>query len=97
MLTKFQNYTKAKAAAVKKEGDAELVKPNRRSRETIDDPMGPKIPGALLLQSILALPAPHNQVILDRYSGGHPVLFTALIFYPQHLLAHHGRSHCNGT
>ncbi|GJE84753.1 nucleolar protein 9 [Phanerochaete sordida] len=38
---------------------------NHQRKESAEDPMTPKTQGALLLQSMLQLEAPHNQVILD--------------------------------
>lgn len=39
---------------------------NHQRKESSEDPMTPKTQGALLLQSMLQLEAPHNQVVLDR-------------------------------
>lgn len=36
-------------------------------KDNTEDPMAPKTQGALLLQSILQLPAPHNQAVLERW------------------------------
>lgn len=37
-----------------------------RSTHAPQDPLEPKIQGSVLLQSILRLPEPHNQFVIDR-------------------------------
>lgn len=73
-LTSFnvmQDYIKAKdkitdtKAAQDNQQNSRHGKYNQR-KDSVEDPMTPKTQGALLLQSMLQLPAPHNQVVLDR-------------------------------
>lgn len=35
--------------------------------QAVDDPLEPKVQGAILLQSMLRLAAPHNEVVLERF------------------------------
>lgn len=51
---------------------------NHQRKESMEDPMTPKTQGALLLQSLLQLDAPHNQVILDRYEPSLPAVIPML-------------------
>ena len=37
-----------------------------RSTHAPQDPLEPKMQGSLLLQSLLRLPEPHNQFVIDR-------------------------------
>ena len=56
--------TEAKASQANEERDN---RPNKkRPPRDAQDPLEPKIAGALLLQSLLKLPSPHNQIVLDR-------------------------------
>ncbi|TCD70472.1 Nucleolar protein 9 [Steccherinum ochraceum] len=41
----------------------------QRSQKKAEDPSEPKTQGALLLQSLLSLPAPHNQAVIDSISS----------------------------
>ncbi|THH33801.1 hypothetical protein EUX98_g467 [Antrodiella citrinella] len=45
--------------------DSDQAPHGHRSQKKLDDPLEPKTQGALLLQSLLSLPAPHNQVVVD--------------------------------
>lgn len=69
-------YQKAKAEQASKTEEKEDA-PNRRyHREPTVNPMAPKTQGALILQSLLHLPAPHNQVVLDRYKASYNTTHT---------------------
>ncbi|RPD62032.1 ARM repeat-containing protein [Lentinus tigrinus ALCF2SS1-7] len=59
----LQDYQRALASAGQdEEKDAE--EPHHKRRKT-DDPLEPKTQGAVLLQSMLRLPSPHNDIVLD--------------------------------
>ena len=63
-----KEYEKAKAAQRRNQNDAsEPAKTGRRNQRNVtEDPTAPKTQGALILQSMLRLPYPYNQVVLDR-------------------------------
>ncbi|KAI1793004.1 ARM repeat-containing protein [Ganoderma leucocontextum] len=62
-LKPLPEYQKALAAASKEEDKAADDGP-RHKRHKTEDPLEPKVPGAILLQSMLRLPSPHNESVL---------------------------------
>lgn len=54
------------------EGEAEMTesemyqKRRMMGRQRVADPLTPNMQGALLLQSILRMPSPHNEIVLNR-------------------------------
>lgn len=44
-----------------------------------DDPLEPKTQGAILLQSMLRLGSPHNEIVIDRYDGQFTFIFNLVI------------------
>ncbi|KAA1466051.1 ARM repeat-containing protein [Dentipellis sp. KUC8613] len=69
-LKTLQEYNDAVAAAAKKAATAQPEEPaepskRRYRKDTDEDPLEPKVAGALLLQSLLRLPDPHNQLVLS--------------------------------
>ncbi|TFY55659.1 hypothetical protein EVG20_g9240 [Dentipellis fragilis] len=77
-LKTLQEYQDAVATAAKKAAAAqpeETAEPSRRRyrKDTDEDPLEPKVAGALLLQSLLRLPDPHNQLVLSRCAPFLPI------------------------
>ena len=71
-LISFQEYRKLLAS---RNSEAQLPEtetsepPRKRSKNAAsEDPLEPKTQGAVLLQSMLRLSAPHNDVVVKRYS-----------------------------
>ncbi len=60
----LQDYQRALASTGHDEEKAN-EDPRHKRRKT-DDPLEPKTQGAVLLQSMLRMPSPHNDVVLDR-------------------------------
>jgi hypothetical protein len=59
-------------------------KPPKQSRDTvISNPLEPTTTGALLLQSLLRLHAPHNALVLDRCAQGQRPGAVQLGLYPR--------------
>ncbi|KAI0921972.1 hypothetical protein AcW1_004190 [Taiwanofungus camphoratus] len=52
--------------AAMKEGEPSKKKARGRASADDNDPLEPKTQGALLLQAMLRLPVPHNELVLDR-------------------------------
>ena len=61
----YQKAVKLASQAEDKQGEEE---PRHKRRKT-EDPLEPKVPGAVLLQSMLRLPSPHNDIVLHRYAS----------------------------
>ncbi|KAJ3534526.1 hypothetical protein NM688_g7124 [Phlebia brevispora] len=66
-LLSKEDYQKAEENQ-KLKSEKEDESKRRPHREQTEDPMAPKTQGALILQSLLRLPAPHNQLVLESLS-----------------------------
>ncbi|KAI0721971.1 armadillo-type protein [Cerioporus squamosus] len=61
--SQVSDYQRALTSAGQDE-EKETEEPRHKRRKT-DDPLEPKTQGAILLQSMLRLPSPHNEAVLD--------------------------------
>ncbi|KAH9943000.1 ARM repeat-containing protein [Epithele typhae] len=66
------------AAATEGNRDGE---PRHKKRKT-EDPLEPKTQGAVLLQSILRLPSPHNDIVLDSICTSSPETLIEMSHHP---------------
>lgn len=60
----IQDYQTALASAKKEQDDDKHDEPLHKRRKT-EDPLEPKVQGALLLQAMLQLPSPYNDTIIN--------------------------------
>ncbi|GBE79200.1 Nucleolar protein [Sparassis crispa] len=62
----LEDYKAALTARGEQPADAEKRPSGRRGRSNVEeDPLEPKTQGAVLLQAMLRLPAPHNELVID--------------------------------
>ncbi|PIL36686.1 hypothetical protein GSI_00375 [Ganoderma sinense ZZ0214-1] len=63
-LKPLPEFHKAFAAAAAQDEEKAADDEPHHKRHKTQDPLEPKVPGAILLQSMLRLPSPHNEIVL---------------------------------